>query len=603
MINNKINSQLQMFFIYFFLITCILIVYGQVINQNFINIDDGLYVTGNLHVQNGFTLNNVFWAFTTTTVANWHPLTWLSFMIDHEIYGLRAAGYHFTNLLFHLVNTCLLFLILNRMTGSVKKSGFVAALFALHPLHVESVAWVSARKDVLSAFFWLLTIWAYNLYVTRPNIKRYFFVLAFFALGLMAKPMVVTLPFILILLDYWPINRFARNQTTNETFLIMEKIPLLILTIFSCVVTYIAQKHAGAVASADAFPLDGRIANAIVSYAGYIGKTLWPNDLSAFYPHPGIWLFGKVFLSGFFLLISSLLVLFSSRRYPYLAVGWLWFLGTLVPVIGLVQVGDQAMADRYTYIPLIGLFIMIVWGVPDIVKQLPYRKIILSCGSILIIITLSILSWQRCQLWGDKVALWDDVLKNNKVAFAYNIRGLGYADQGQYQRAIQDYNDALIIKSDFAEAYSNRANAFGAIGQRERAFHDFDRAIRLRPNYADAYYNRGILYKEIGHYEQAITDFTMAINIQSDMADAFNNRGITFGLKKQFGKALADFNQALSINRNFFHAYYNRGIVYKIYKKYDLAIADFTEALRIKPDYADAARNLRAVLKIKNRLK
>ena len=588
MINNKINSRLQMFFVCFFLVVCVLIVYGQVINQNFINIDDSLYVTANPHIQNGFTLNNVFWAFTTTYAANWHPLTWLSFMVDYEIYGLRASGYHFTNLLFHLVNTCLLFMILNRMTGSIKKSSFVAVLFALHPLHVESVAWISARKDVLSAFFWLLTIWAYTLYVTRPNIKSYLFVLAFFALGLMAKPMVVTLPFVLILLDYWPLNRFDRSQKTSETYLVLEKIPLLILTIGSCVITYMAQKYAGAVASADAFPLDVRIANAIVSYAGYISKTFWPTDLSAFYSHPGIWPSGKVLFSGFFLLISSLLVLFSFSRYPYLAVGWLWFLGTLVPVIGLVQVGDQAMADRYTYIPLIGLFIMIAWGITAIVKPLPYRKIILSCALVLIIITLSVFSWQRCRLWGDKVALWDDVLKNNKSAFAYNIRGLGYADEGQYQRAIEDFNAAVAIKPDHAEAINNRANVYVAIGQHEQALRDFNYALKLKPRFADNYYNRGILYLKTGRFDLAIDDFTMAIGIEPDMADAFNNRGVALRLKKQYEKAFADFLQASRINQNLAEAHYNRGIILNIYKQYALALDDFTRALKIKPDYAAA---------------
>jgi tetratricopeptide (TPR) repeat protein len=641
MINAKINKRFQMVFICFFLSICVLLVYGQVISYDFINIDDSLYVTQNPHIQNGFTLNNFSWAFTTTNDANWNPLTWLSFMADYEIYGLRSGGYHFTNLLFHIINTLLLLFVLNKLTGASCRSVFVAALFALHPLHVESVAWVSARKDVLSTFFWLLTIWAYSRYVTRPKAKRYFLVFTFFALGLMAKPMVVTLPFVLLLLDYWPLNRFDNNRTTNNhkefqpcgdfiahtkapairkvggtaiydkislpnaiidlwqnmkqktiTFLVLEKIPLFILTIFSCIITYIAQKHAGAVASADAFPLDVRMINAIVSYGGYIGRTLWPNDLSAFYSHPGIWPFGKVLLSWFFLLISSLLVLFSSRRYPYMAVGWLWFLGTLVPVIGLVQVGDQAMADRYTYMPLIGLFIMIVWCVPDIVKPLPYRKIILNCGSILIIITLSILSWQRCQLWGDKVALWSDALKNNKVAFTYNIRGLGYADQGQYQRAIEDFNAAMAIKPDHAEAIINRANVYVAIGQYGQALRDFNHALKLKPHFADNYYNRGILYLKMNRFDLAIDDFTMAIRIEPNMADAYNNRGVAFLVKRQYEKAFADFNQTLRINQNNAQAYYNRGILYNIHKQYDLAIEEFIKALKIKPDYAAAYFNM-----------
>jgi tetratricopeptide (TPR) repeat protein len=376
------------------------------------------------------------------------------------------------------------------------------------------------------------------------------------------------------------------------TFLILEKIPLFILTILSCIITYIAQKHAGAVASADVFPLDVRMINAIVSYGGYIGRTLWPNDLSVFYPYPEIWPLGKVLLSGFFLIISSLLILFSARSYPYLATGWLWYLGTLVPVIGLVQVGDQAMADRYTYIPLIGLFIMIAWGVPDIIRRFQYKRVILGFISLLVIIALSILSWQRCQLWGDKVALLEDALKNYKFAFAYNIRGLGYADNGQYLRAIEDFNAALAIKPGYAEAIINKANVYVAIGQYEQALRDFNHALRLKPHFADNYYNRGILYLKMNSFDLAIDDFTMAIRIEPDMADAFNNRGVAFRLKMQYEKAFANFNRALKINQNLAEAYYNRGIVYNIYKQYNLAIDDFTKALKIKPDYAAAYFNM-----------
>lgn len=569
----------------------LLLVYGQVIHSNFANIDDQLYVTQSARIQNGISLSGIAWAFTSSQAANWHPLTSLSLMLDHDFYGLNAGGYHFTNLLFHILNTLLLFILLNKMTGAVYRSLFVAALFALHPLHVESVAWISERKDVLSTFFWLLTTWAYVSYAMHPGIKRYIPVVIFFALGLMSKPMVVTLPFVLLLLDYWPLNRSISVKN-----LVIEKIPLLILTVASSVVTYFVQKQVGAVATLEHFPLDMRIYNAIISYARYIEKTILPLNLSIYYPHPGMWPLWQVILAGSMIVFLSIFIWKKSDRYPYLPVGWLWYLGTLVPVIGLVQVGSQAMADRYTYIPLIGLFIILVWGVSDLMKNWRYEKAVLGFVSILIIIILSILSWQRCQLWGDQVALWTDALDNYKIPFAYNCRGAGYAKKGNYQQAIEDYNAALAMKPD-AEFYSNRANAYAAIKQHEKAFNDYRDALKLKPDFADGFYNRGLLYIERGQYDMAVLDLTSAIKYDPSMADAFLSRGIAYGSLKQYDKALADFNQALNINQNFHEAYFNRGLIYFLYKsQYDLALADFRAVLRIKPEHQHASTNIGLIL-------
>ena len=578
----KINLRYQKILISLLLAGMLLLVYGQVINYDFANIDDQLYVTQNSHIQNGISISGIAWAFTSSHAANWHPLTSLSLMIDYNVYGLNAGGYHFTNLFFHIVNTLLLFFLFNKMTGTVYRSFVVAALFALHPIHVESVAWVSARKDVLSAFFWLLTIWAYAVYVKNPGIKKYIPVLIFFALGLMSKPMVVTLPFVLLLLDYWPLNRSVSIKN-----LVFEKIPLFVLTIASSVVTYLIQKGAGAVGTMENFPPDVRIYNAIVSYCRYIEKALLPLNLSVYYPHPGMWPIEQVVLAGSVIVLLSILIWRKTERCPYLPVGWLWYLGTLVPVIGIVQVGSQAMADRYSYIPFIGLFIMMVWGVSDLIKNWPYKKILLGFISVLIIVVFSFLSWQRCQLWGDNVALWTDALKNYEIAFAYNIRGISYAEKGDYARAIEDYNAALVIKPD-AEYYNNRATAYAAVKQYEKAFDDINRALKIKPAYADAYYNRGLFYYGCGKYDLAALDFTSAVSIKADMYDAFLSRGIAFGSQKQYEKALADFNQTLNIHPNLLQAYYNRGIIYNIYQQYNLAIDDFTEALRIKQDYAEA---------------
>ena len=586
----KINRRYQKFLIYLLLTGMLVLVYGQVIHFEFANIDDHLYVTRDYHIHNGMDISGIVWAFTSSHVANWHPLTSLSLMIDHDLYGLNAGGYHATNLFFHLINTLLLFSLLSKMTGTVYRSLFVAVLFALHPMHVESVAWVSARKDVLSAFFWLLTMWAYARYTMCPGIKRYSLVFIFFALGLMSKPMVVTLPFVLLLLDYWPLQRSVSIKN-----LVIEKIPLFVLSIASSVVTYIVQKQAGAVGTIENFPLDVRIYNAIISYSRYIEKAILPLNLSVFYPHPGTWPIGQVILVGCLIILLSILILRKSDRYPYLPVGWLWYLGTMVPVIGIVQVGSQAMADRYSYIPFIGLFIMTAWGVPDLMKQWPYKKAALSFSAVLIMIAFSFLSWQRCQLWGDQVALWTDALNNHEIAFAYNIRGISYVEKGDYPRAIKDYNAALALKPH-ADFYSNRANAYGAIRQYEQAFDDINRALKIKPTYADGYYNRGLLYNELGKFDLAVLDFTSAIKLEPAMEDAFLNRGIAFGSQKQYDKALADFNQALKIHHNFYQAYYNRGIVYDLYQQYDLAVDNFMTTLRIKPDHAEAHNYIGMIL-------
>lgn len=358
------------------LILAIFTVFWQVRSHDFVNYDDDKYVTENRDVKAGLTTQSIIWAFTTTHASNWHPLTWLSHMLDISLFGLNPGWHHLTNLLFHIANTLLLFLILRGMTEEFWKSAFVAALFALHPLHVESVAWIAERKDVLSTFFWMLTILAYAYYVKHPVLRRYLFVLFSFLLGLMSKPMLVTLPFVLLLLDYWPLGRFqmeesgiTRNPKKHKSKhpeyqksialrLVREKTPFFVLAGFSSIITFIAQQHGGTVRSLEFLPVKTRVANALISYVAYIGKMIWPFNLAVLYPHPGTTLpMWQTILAGLFLLFISYLVIRKVKKLPYLSIGWFWYVGTLVPVIGLVQVGAQSMADRYTYIPLIGLFI------------------------------------------------------------------------------------------------------------------------------------------------------------------------------------------------------------------------------------------------------
>ncbi len=351
--------------------------YLQITRNEFILFDDDQYVTENIHVLHGLTFESVRWALTTGHAANWHPVTWLSHMADIEVFGLNPAGHHLTSLLLHIFNSVLVCLVLERLTGVFWPGACVAALFALHPLHVESVAWVAERKDLLSAFFWFLTMGAYGFYVECPTRGRYAAVVAFFVFGLLSKPMVVTLPVVLLLLDYWPLGRLcgeAGRRPSKALALLLEKWPLLLLAVLSGVVTFCAQQSAGAVSSLEKTPLSARIANASVSYIEYIRKTFWPSHLAVLYPYPrmGIpaW---QVLAAASAILGVTLYVIAKAERRPYLAVGWLWYLVTLVPVIGLVQVGSQARADRYTYIPLIGVFIMMAWGAADALERCRYR--------------------------------------------------------------------------------------------------------------------------------------------------------------------------------------------------------------------------------------
>jgi tetratricopeptide (TPR) repeat protein len=543
----------------------------------FINLDDNIYVYKNAYVQSGLNWNSISQAFSSELAEKggfWHPVTWLSLMLDYQIFGLNPHGYHLRNLLFHVMNTILLFLVLHRMTKTLWASAFVACLFAIHPLHVESVAWIAERKDVLSTLFWMLTMGAYSYYVEHPGLRRYFFVLLFFILGLMAKPMLVTLPFVLLLLDYWPLQRFKAikpdhkiqpevsklltsdkqkrkskknnavalketleiKKSTDPEYkwsliypLLWEKVPLFILAILSSIVTYLAEQKAGAVKSIEAYPLVVRIGNAFVSYIAYIGKMIWPSNLAVYYPHPGLLVPWQVIGSVLLLITITLTVFWMVKRFPYLATGWLWYIGTLVPVIGIVQVGGHAMADRYTYIPLIGLFIMAAWGVPEILKKWNYRKEILWTSSTLSILCLCIITWTQVGYWQNSITLFNHTLKvTDNNSLIYNNRGVSYKDLGNYKQAIEDYDRAIEIKPYYAEAYNNRGNAYNGLGHYRQAIEDLNGAIEIKPYYAEAYNNRGNAYAGLGNYRQAIEDYGRAIEINPGHAELYFNRGVVY---------------------------------------------------------------------------
>ena len=563
--------------IWLILITAVLLVYWQVGDHEFINYDDNAYITDNAQVQKGLTSKGIIWAFTTSHTGNWHPLTWISHMLDCELYGLNPEGHHLTNVLFHMANAILLFVVLRWMTGAIWRSGLVAALFALHPLHVESVAWAAERKDVLSTFFWMLTMVAYVHYVNRPGGKRYLLVLITFSLGLMAKPMLVTLPFVLLLLDYWPLNRFNpravpgsvedqplgfRSSGDDKSPIlkaVMEKTPLFLMSLFSCVVTVMAQQEAGAISTLEIVPFKLRIANGLVSVVAYMGKMIWPQDLAVFYPHPvsdlQIW---KPVVAGLFLLILSTVALWVAQRCRYVLVGWLWYLGTLVPVIGLVQVGEQAMADRYTYVPLIGLFIVVVWGFADLVKGWRSRRWVVSVSAAVMVLALMAGSWLQVAHWKNSVRLFKhalDATSNNYVAH-YTL-GNALALQGNLTGSVSHYNKALQIHPNFAEAHNNLGNALALQGNLTGAISHYNKALQINPDHAEAHRNLAVGLDRQGRHQEAIQHYAEVLRISPHDAQSHNNLGVALAEQGRLKEAVAHFTEALRIDPNFKEAQRN----------------------------------------------
>jgi Tfp pilus assembly protein PilF len=537
--------------IYFALAVSALLVFWQVRNFDFVSYDDDLYVYENPHVISGLTFDNIKWAFTTGQAANWHPVTWLSLMLDCQLFGAGAGRIHLVNLVLHIANTLLLFTVLRKMTGALWQSAFVAAAFALHPLHVESVAWVSERKDVLSAFFWILTIAAYYRYIKRPDIAGYLLTILVFALGLMAKPMVVTLPFVLLLLDYWPLERIKHFDRQVIYRLVLEKIPFIVLSIASSVVTFLAQQSSRVVISFDRFPLKFRIGNALVSYIKYIEKMIWPDGLAVFYPHP----YGNVSvlyaaISAILLLAVTILVLRLAKNHRYFVTGWFWYLGTLIPVIGIVQAGLQARADRYTYIPYVGLFIMLAWGLPELLKKIPQRKIVLGVSMVIVLTALGICAHRQSGYWKNGITLFSHTIEavpqNNWLAF--NNLGLACSRHGRYNEAIEAYKQAIKIKPNLAESYTNLGAAYANLGHLSEAIDAFKMAAQIDPDLAEAHYNLGYAYAKLGRYTEAIDIYKQAIGIKPDYALAHYNLGVAYLAIDDKDSAMAEYNILKSLN-------------------------------------------------------
>ena len=577
-------------------------VYSQVQDHEFINYDDDKYVTNNEYVKAGFTRDSVGWALTTSYNSNWHPMTWLSHMLDAQLFGPNSKGHHLTNLLFHIANVLLLFLVLLRMTGALWQSGFVAALFALHPLNVESVAWVAERKNVLSTFFWLLTMWAYIRYAQKTNLKRYSLVILFFAMGLMSKPMLVTLPFVLLLLDYWPLRRLQSDRRTAISRLVYEKIPLLVLVAGSVVTTLTVQKMGGALGSLNAFPIQERVINALVSYWLYLQKMIWPGGLAIFYAHPentlSVW---KGLATAALLALVTTAAIRLARRAPYFAVGWFWYLGTLIPVIQLVQTGSIAMADRYAYVPLIGIFIIIAWGLPELLAKWRLRSRILTIAAGIWISTLMLMTWNQVSHWKNSITIFSHAIEVTDIEYpdfllAHNNLANALLAEGRTGKAISHYKMAINLMPDYAVNHSHLANALFAEQKTEEAISHFKMAIELMPDYAIAHNNLGTVLLAEQKTEEAISHYKTAVKLLPDYATAHYNLGFALMKEKKTGEAIFHFKMAIQLEPNNTNAHSNLGNALLAEQKTKEAISHYKIAINLKPDNPLALQNFKMAL-------
>ena len=578
------------------LIVGTLLIYSQVWRFEFTNFDDEGYVTRNPIVQSGLTGEGVAWAFQNGLMGNWHPITCLSHMLDCDIFGTAAGGHHLVNVAFHIANAVLLFLLLQRMTGSLWRSAVVAALFAWHPLRVESVAWISERKDVLSAFFGLLSLWAYVKYVrgvrdpksveaspvsriTFHASRWYWFALLFFALALMSKPMLVTWPFVLLLLDFWPLGRVGVDRwqvtgVTNPTpetarpsppfySLVVEKVPFFALSIVMSIVTFRVQRNWGAMNDLERLSIPDRVSNALVSYVRYLGKTLWPTDLAALYPHPGQWAMWQVGGSVLLLLVITAMSMLLMRRQPWIAVGWCWFLGTLVPVIGLVQVGRQALADRYTYLPHIGLFVACVWSAALIVRQVSSRRIMAGIAAGLLLVGCLGVSWKQTGHWRNSVTLFEHTLSvtTNNVVAEYNY-----------------------------------AQGLGTVGRAEEAMEHYRRALRIRPDYYAAHVNLGAMLRQLGDLSGATNHLGQAVALEPTNSLPRLHLGLALSAMQDWPAADAQFATASALGTTEPKLPAEWAKVLLAQKKTREAADQFRASLQFEPDSLEALNNLAWIL-------
>ena len=632
-----------------FLAAGTLLVYWPVTQCEFVNFDDTDFVTANPRVQAGLTVESFKWAWHSEVARNWHPITMLTHMLDCQLFGLNAGRHHLVNLLFHLANTLLLFHLLKLMTGAVWRSAFVAALFAWHPLHVESVAWIAERKDVLSTLFWFLTIWAYVRYARElgmPNSKCkgfYALTLLFFALGLMSKPMLVTVPFVLVLLDFWPLGRLKLVQTAARTHgpsqtekqkakvkppapvrnppafaagksifpgrLLWEKIPFLAMSAVLCIVTFSIQKHGGAMLTGRNLPLASRIENALISYPRYIGKMFWPDRLAGLYLRSGEWPLWLAALAALSLLIVSILVVAQMRRRPWLAMGWFWYLGTLVPVIGLVQVGMQSVADRFTYVPLVGLFIILSWGAGELARFWRLPAFAPGVAATLVLTACLVLSARQVGYWKDSETLFKRMIaatKDNYMAH-YNLANL-YSREKRIAEAAAHYEAALAEEPNYADAHNNFAGLLLDQKRYDDAIQHYAAAIRINPqylyyfNFANALADAASARHDTNEFAEAVRAYGQALLLNPGASEAHNNLGMTWDAQGRENEAAAEFREALGLQPDFEPAHFNLANALARLGKLDESIAEYRAAARLNPDRAESHNALGLSYAMQNKM-
>lgn len=601
MSSRQTDSSKIAFGIIIFLFVSILAIYWQTRDHAFIEYDDQVYLLENPHVRSGLSLENIQWAFTSEYAANWHPVTWISHMLDVELFGMNPAGHHLTSVFLHVLNAVLLFTLMSRITGSPWKSAAVASLFALHPLHVESVAWVAERKDVLSTLFWITALHMYIRYVDKPTPARYIYVIIVYGLGLLSKSMLVSLPAMLLLMDYWPLQRPAFWRaggimppgSRSVWGLILEKLPFLLIAVAISIVTIIAQQNGNAMTSIEASPLSERLQNALNAYPGYLGKMLWPTDLAVFYPFKtGIPAWETV-AAAIFLLTASIFVIHERQRHPYLLVGWFWYLITLVPVIGIVRVGLQAMADRYTYMPLVGIFIILAWGMEDLLIgcNLMWHRLAYSLTAAIIAACI-LLSWRQASYWRDTTTLFNHALDSTQDNYmALTVLGRYLERQGRLDEALNSFNEALEIAPWYEYAKVHQGIILMNQGRLDAAVFKYNEAILQNPTSVTGHINLGIVMALQNRHEEAIHNFTIALDFNPRSAAAHYNLGMELARSGKFAEAIEHYNKGLEIDPEDVNCHNNLGIALAELGRLDEAIGHFSTALKLKPDFFDARSN------------
>jgi protein O-mannosyl-transferase len=560
------------------------LVFGQTVHHEFINLDDTAYVYMNPHVTDGLSWPAVQWAFTARYAGAWMPLTWITHMVDCQIYGLNAGGHHLTNVLLHGASAVLLFLVLRQMTGRLWPSAFVAAVFAVHPLRVESVAWVTERKDVLSGLFFMLALAAYVGYAChRFSFVRYAAVIVPFALGLMAKPILVTLPFLLLLLDYWPLRRWS---APNAVRLLLEKVPLVALSALSCALAVWGYGSEGVNLLDQRYDLSWRVGNVPLSYVSYLGMFFYPANLAIPYPRPGLDLpLWKISGAVLLLILLTLAALVAGRRRPYLPVGWLWYVGMLVPVSGVFQFGMQTMADRFTYLPQIGLCLGLTWALADALESSPSRRAVYGVAAALVLAILTGCAWRQTSFWRDDLTLWNHTLAcTSRNRLAHHALGNTYLRLGRIDEAIEQYRAALAIEPDYAMSHYNLGVALAAVGRLDEAMEHYRTSAQLQPKDAMSHYNLGVALAAVGRLDEAIEQYEKTVELQPDYVGAHNNLGCALYARGRLDMAMSHFRKALEVDPQSADAHLNVGTIWRHYGELDKAIAEYQQALRLNPD-------------------